>query len=43
MIFGKYPFYSSNFMHTFELIQTADVKFDVIKEEGMEWKNNPIL
>ena len=43
MIYGKYPFYSSNFMHTFELISTAELKCEVVRESGEEWKNSEIL
>jgi serine/threonine protein kinase len=28
MVFNRYPFFSSNFMHLFELIKTQEVKFD---------------
>ena len=43
MIYGRVPFFSSNFMHTFELIKTSEPKYENITLDGEEWKNEQAL
>ena len=43
MVFGVYPFYSSNFIEVFELIKNQELEFEKQLKATDRWKNDEDL